>query len=311
MTSSFQLGQVARLYYEDEFTQSEIAGLLGIQRVKVNRMLAEARRTGVVSITITTGDERPFIAEERRLAERFGLTRCWLSAFSASEAKTGTAVARTGGQALVELLTTASTVVVGLSRGVVSAARQMPALVADRHPAVIPLGGSWGRSCDGMSPHELATVLAHKAGGTSRSYPAPMLAGSPASARAFLSDPSVTAALDITRGSDTLIVGVGEAPGSPHSLLSSLISDDDVTDLLARGAVGDVCARYFDAAGRAIPSDVDARVIGIDLNELVTIPRRIGIAYGPRKLSPLRAALKGGILNGLVTDVRTARTLLD
>ncbi len=311
MTSRVELGQVARLYYEDELTQGEIADLLGLQRVKVTRMLAEARRTGVVTITINTEQDHTFITEERRLAERFGLVRCWLSATSDTSTRTSSAMARTGGRALTDLLSTATTVVVGLSRAVVAAAREMPVLTTARNPAVIPLGGSWGRSCDGMSPHELATVVAHKAGGTSRSYPAPMLAGSLASARAFLSDPSVSEALDITRRADTLVVGVGETPGGPNSLLASLISDDDVSDLLAKGAVGDVCARYFDAAGTPIPSEVDARVVGIDLDELTTIPRRIGIAYGPRKLRSLRAALEGGILNGLVTDVRTARALLD
>lgn len=311
MTSKAELARVSRLYYEDDLTQSEIAALLGLQRVKVTRMLAEARRTGVVTITVHGAPEHPFEEEERALADRYHLTRCQVATTSRQPENTARAVAAAAAQSLAKIVDSSSMIVVGLSRGVVAAVRAMVPAAQTRHPGVIPLGGSWGRSCDGMSPHELATVLAQKAEGTSYSYPAPMLAGTVTAAATFNADPLVARALDLIRRADALVVGVGEAPGGPDSLLGNLLSDDDVADLRSRGAVGDVCGRYFDASGNRVDSEVDRRVVGIDMDEVRAIPHRLGIAYGPRKISPLAAALGGGVLNGLVTDVTTARALLN
>lgn len=310
MTSKAELARVSRLYYQDDLTQSEIASLLGLQRVKITRMLAEARRTGIVTITVHGAPEHPFEEEERGLADRYRLTRCHVTTSSHQLEHTARAVATAAAQSLAKIVDSSSMIVVGLSRAVVAAVRAMTPAEQTRHPGVIPLGGSWGRSCDGMSPHELATVLAQKASGVSYSYPAPMLAGSVAAATTFNADPLVARALDLIRGADALVVGVGAAPDAADSLLANLLSDADIADLRSRGAVGDVCGRFFDASGHHVDSEVDRRVVGIAMDEVRAIPHRLGIAYGPRKISPLAAALTGGVLNGLVTDVNTARALL-
>ena len=76
------------------------------------------------------------------------------------------------------------------------------------------------------------------------------------------------------------------------------------------GAVGDICLRFFDADGRHVDSDLDGRVIGIEPDVLLAVPRRIGVAGGQRKHSAIRAAVLGGWVNVLVTDVETADALL-
>lgn len=75
--------------------------------------------------------------------------------------------------------------------------------------------------------------------------------------------------------------------------------------------MGDVCLRFFDAEGRPVHSDIESRVVGIGSETLLAVPRRIGVAGGPRKHSPIRAAVLGGWVNVLVTDTGTAAALLD
>ena len=75
------------------------------------------------------------------------------------------------------------------------------------------------------------------------------------------------------------------------------------------GAVGDVCFRFFDADGvRSV--EIDQRLIGIGSDDLVKIPRRIGVAGGERKFTAIRAALRGRWINVLITDCHggTARS---
>ena len=43
---------VARLYYEKDRTQNEIAGIYGISRPMVSKLLKEAKEEGIVKITI-------------------------------------------------------------------------------------------------------------------------------------------------------------------------------------------------------------------------------------------------------------------
>ena len=84
------------------------------------------------------------------------------------------------------------------------------------------------------------------------------------------------------------------------------LGDDEQEELRAAGAVGDVCFRYFDAEGNPVPSKLDQRLIGITHAELMQIPRRIGVAGGGRKFSAIRAALLGGWINVLITDLEMA-----
>ena len=50
------LYQVARLYYEEELTQEQIAGQIGLSRQKVQRLLDSARKEGIVCSGYDAGD---------------------------------------------------------------------------------------------------------------------------------------------------------------------------------------------------------------------------------------------------------------
>jgi DNA-binding transcriptional regulator LsrR (DeoR family) len=107
------------------------------------------------------------------------------------------------------------------------------------------------------------------------------------------------------------LVGIGSL--QPSQLLrasGNAIDPADQNKLRALGAVGDVCNRYFDIDGQLVQSDLDSRVVGINPETLRAIPRRIGLAGGTRKHDAIRAALTGNWVNVLVTDLSTARALL-
>jgi DNA-binding transcriptional regulator LsrR (DeoR family) len=82
-------------------------------------------------------------------------------------------------------------------------------------------------------------------------------------------------------------------------------------DLLrAAGAVGDICLRFFDAAGAAVATPLNDRVIGMKLEQLRGVKRAVGIAGGKQKLRAIRGALRGRYINVLITDRFTAQDLL-
>jgi len=63
--------------------------------------------------------------------------------------------------------------------------------------------------------------------------------------------------------------------------------------------------------GRVVDDALRDRVVGITGEQLRAIPRRVGIAGGPRKRETIRAAVAGGLVNVLITDLTTARWMLD
>jgi DNA-binding transcriptional regulator LsrR (DeoR family) len=108
------------------------------------------------------------------------------------------------------------------------------------------------------------------------------------------------------------LVGIGSLEPS-HLLASSgnVFSPAESATLRDRGAVGDICLRFFDAAGAPVVTALDQRVIGFTLDQLRKAKRAVGIAGGTRKLAAIRAALQGRWLNVLITDRLTAERLIE
>lgn len=108
------------------------------------------------------------------------------------------------------------------------------------------------------------------------------------------------------------LVGIGSLEPSPLLAQSgNAIPPVDQNRLRRAGAVGDVCHHFFTAGGKPIRGDLESRVVAIPIETYLTIPRRVGIAGGPRKTDAIRAALTGGWVNVIMTDLQTARALLD
>lgn len=301
------LGRVARMYYELGMTHQEIANSLGLSRIRVTRMLAEARAQGIVEITVHS-DEPLFADEQRALTDRFGLEQAWLSPSLPEKEKDDRAFALVGAEAIESITDGARTVALSLSSAVAAAVEAFGQL-ARPQTEFVPLGGSTGGRSSGSNPHELALRLAARTGGQAFHVPAPLVAATPEAARLVLADPSVRDVLARAAHADVVISGLGGMSLGEGLLLPSL-EEDERAELVAGGAVGDIAARYFDAAARPVDSGLDRRIVSLQLDELRRIPRRLIIARGATKVHAMRAAFAGGLITAVATDVQTARELL-
>jgi len=301
------MGRVARMYYEHGLTHQEIANTLGLSRIRVTRLLAEARASGLVEITVHV-DEPLFADEERDLVERFGLSRAWISPSIPDAEKADRAFGVVGAEALSTVLEEHETVGLGLSTAVALMASAMPK--STQGGTFVPLSGSSGGRSSTSNPHELALRLAAATGGRAFHLPAPLLAASAEGARLNYADPSVSDVLHLAAKATLLVAGVGSMARSEGILLSSL-PEDVREDLIARGAVGDMVGRFFDQLGQAVTSPLDERVVGLRVDQMKAIPRRLTVAKGASKVEPLNAAITGGLINMVVTDLDTARLMLN
>ncbi|MER5647242.1 sugar-binding domain-containing protein [Streptosporangium sp. NPDC002524] len=101
-----------------------------------------------------------------------------------------------------------------------------------------------------------------------------------------------------------------DLPPGTGSPLGHDVDPADREELRSLGAVGDVCLRFFDAGGDPVDSAFDRRVVGIGADTLRSVGRRVAVAGGEREHAAIRAALRGGWVNVLITDVEVARHLL-
>ncbi|GLY64276.1 sugar-binding transcriptional regulator [Amycolatopsis taiwanensis] len=300
-------GRVARLHYQHGMTHQEIGDLLGLSRIKVTRLLADARRAGIVEIRIHS-PAAPFEDLETALVGKYGLEQAWVAPSFADEQRAGDAVGMVGAQCLRALVPTTGTVAVGLSSSV---AAILPHIHADPLPQLgfVPLAGSWGGISRGMNPHELALKLGVAFGARTYHLPAPIVAKTAAVAAAFREDPGVRETMRMAAGADLLIAGVGGMDPTSGILIGSL-GKTEQKRLVSAGAVGDVSARFFDADGHAVGGAVDERVVGLPLEKLAGIPHRVAVSFGPHKVTALETALRTGLMNMVVTDVDTAKALV-
>jgi DNA-binding transcriptional regulator LsrR (DeoR family) len=141
--------------------------------------------------------------------------------------------------------------------------------------------------------------------------PAPGVVGSAEARQVLLNDPYVQEALRLFPSVTVAVVGIGAV--EPSNLLAAsgnVFSQRDLKKLSARGAVGDICLRFFDERGQPVVTALDECVISMEFAQLRRVPRVIAVAGGARKTAAVRGALAGGWINVLVTDRAMAERLL-
>ncbi|MBM6588453.1 sugar-binding domain-containing protein [Brevibacterium sp. RIT 803] len=312
MSDRRTVGRVARLHFENGLTHQEIAKLYDLSRVKVTRMLAEARQTGIVEITVHS-DERPFYEVERALADRFGLKRVWVSppiepGDSGGQSADNRVLGVTGAEAMQTLLDQATRVVIGLSAAVSASSKCLPKFSA-AELEIFPLAGGRAGRASGSNPQELVATVAAATGGQSFQLPAPLIAADSRVYEALMERAGCAAVLEEAAQADLLIVGVGAA-SKVAPVFRQQVSPSDLDEIARSTAVGDISARFFDSAGNAVRNDLDRRVVGLSLEQMRKISNRLAISGGEDKAAAVRAVAESGLINHLATDLTCAYALL-
>jgi DNA-binding transcriptional regulator LsrR (DeoR family) len=304
------LAKVARLYYVQEIRQEEISDRLGIHQSTVSRLLKRARQQGFVRFSVAA-PPGTYSELEDRLVAKFGLKDVMVIESAAEEESL---VRDLGAAAAFHLETVLKP---GTKIGVSSWSRSLFAMADSLHPGGYCSGGEVVQILGGVGnagAHHEALYLAQRLADVIGAQPvllqAPAVVATAESKRVLLREPLVRKAVDHFGQLDLALVGIGSM--DPSQLLASsgnVFSPAERAELSAAGAVGDICFRYFDAAGEPVRSPLMQRVIGIEPDVLKKISRVIGIAGGRKKIRAIEAALAGSWINVLIVDHRTAQAL--
>jgi len=306
------LTKVAHMYHEQGIRQADIARALHLSQARVSRLLKKAVDVGLVrTIVLVPPDVHPDL--EQALEQKFGLLEAVVVDVEGDEQEILRGLGSAGASYLEAVLTGGERIgISSWSQTLLSVVDRLRPFKIRGADTIVQLVGGVGVSSVQAEANRLLSELARLLGASPTFVPAPGLVGTEAIRQSLLADPAMDAVAREWASLTLALVGIGSL--QPSQLLresGNAIAAPDQEKLLAAGAVGDVCHRFFTRDGQLVHSDLDTRVVGIAAESYLAVPRRIGIAGGRRKHAAVRAAIMGGWVNVVLTDVGTARALLD
>jgi DNA-binding transcriptional regulator LsrR (DeoR family) len=298
---------VARRYYLEDASKVDIAEEYGLSRFQVARLLDRARASGLVTITISA-PEALDVELSSRLQRAYGLRHAVVVDSLEHDAA---ALQRDLGKAAAALLTEIVTAddVLGLawSRSVSAMTNALDHL---RPVPVVQLTGALARPDVDDSSVDLVRRVGRTFGGPAYYFHAPTIVPDAATAAALRRVPEIARTLERFGSVTKAVVGIGQWAPTESTVYDA--TEEDVRDALQhRGACGEIAGALVDSGGQPVDTDLADRMICPSAEQLRAIPEVLAIAYNRVRSPAVEAAVRGGLVDSLVTHASLARTLLE
>ena len=302
------LVRAARLYYEQNKSQEQIAKELLTSRSNVSRMLSDARAQGIVEIRIIENALRDAKLEQRVL-EMLPLRSVRITRVPQGSDET-MAIGTLAAQALTENLKKDAKVAISWGRSL----QAMVTLIEDDHRPdlkFIPLMGGMTEIPSGINGENLIRTLASKFNAEFSTLHAPAIVRTKEAREAFMAEPSIKEVLDEAQHADLAIVGIGaRGSSSTNSLLRAAGIDPQTDTAFYANLAGDMASRFYDLNGNIVDKSIDDRIIGVELSGLRNVKHVIGLAAGADKARGMLGAINGKHITELITTAKGALALL-
>jgi DNA-binding transcriptional regulator LsrR (DeoR family) len=298
---------VARRFYIDGISKSDIATELGLSRFKVARLLGQARATGLVRIELDYRGEIDLDLSVR-LAQRHSLRHCLVvDSPDGDDALLRANLGRAAAGLLTEIVGPDDVLGLAWARSLMA----MRAALTELAPCpVVQMTGALSRPDVDESSIELVREIARISTGPAYFFYAPMILPDAATAQALRRQPEVTRAIERFPDITKAVVAVG-AWQRGLSTVADAISEREWREMYDQGVRAEMGGLQLDAEGRPVVTSITDRMIAFDAELLRRVPDVIAIAYGVAKAGAVRAALRGGFVKSLVTHTAMARRLLE
>jgi DNA-binding transcriptional regulator LsrR (DeoR family) len=304
-TELILMARVARRYYEDDRSKKDIADELGISRFRVARLLDNAKRSGMVRIQIEppTGVDTELSVELQRV---FGLTHAVVvDVVDDHPEALRTRLGGVAAEVLQEVVGHEDVLGMAWARSLRGIGGSISAIAAC---PVVQLTGAMSGP-DGSDVIDLVRRVALAGGGTPHVFYAPLVAHDAASARVVRRQPDVSRAIDLADRITVAVVGIGAwEPGL--STIYDMVEPEARDRARSLGTIGEISGALIDSHGRGVQSPLSRRIIGVTAEQLERINLVISVAYGKGKAEAVAAAMRGGLVTGLITHTGLARAIL-
>ena len=302
--------EVARLYYEHGYSQQKIADKLGFSRPSISRILHQAREQGIIRIQIHDPSDRGTLLEDQ-IRQKFHLKKVIVVP---NDGVSDEILKRRLGQAAANYLDQLiqEDTILGVSWGttmqeVANHVRPRPI----KGMKVVQLNGGVSRAEYDTRASEVAQKIAEKYQAVPFLLPLPAIVDRAELKEAILQDRNISRTLNLARTAGIAMFTVGAFDYDSVLVKADYFEPAEVEFLLKNRAVGDICSRIITEDGDVCSPDLDARTIGINLQELRKKNYAIAVAGGAKKARAIYAGILGKHFNVLITDERVAVKLLE
>ena len=301
--------RVAWLYFMESLTQADIATRLGITRLRANRLLGEARESGLVNIQVNARLS-DCVALERELVAETGLKDAVIVPTPADTEQIAAVLGRATADYLSRHLGDNRARALGIGWGATLretvrhlAAANLPELSINSMMGGLTYGSE-------LNTFEIASQFARRVKAQCNYLAAPIYSGSPKSRDTILAQDVFRDAFERLAAIDVALMSVGDLSRRSLLIRYGLPRDVTVESLRAAGAVGDIMGTFLDAAGHPVRHPVNKRVIALPFETLRKVDTVIVSSGGLNKTAVLASVLRGKLCNVLIADEASARAAL-
>ena len=310
--SDKRLDEAARagwLYFIAGHTQDEIARTLKVSRASAQRLVSLCLSERLITFRL----EHPIaacMALAADLTKAFDLGHCDVVPTDAAAPSSLAGIAERAANLMESVLRAEKPKIVamGTGRAMRAAVEHVPPLDCPNHQLVSLVGNI---AADGSA--SLFDTVGRLADLTkARHYPTPLpfLMGSEAERDQLLRIDPILRVRMLAAKADLRLVGIGQMDRKAQVHVDGFIDREELLELMRLGAAGEVTGWAYDADGRIIDGGTNRRLTSVP----PPVPAKaltVAAAVGAAKIPAIRAALKGRLVNGLITDEATAVALLE
>ncbi len=296
------------LYFIGGNTQEEIARKLKVSRPTAQRLVSLALSERLITFRL----EHPIAAcmqLAKELTERFKLVLCDVVPADPASTSNVVGVAEAAAVVLERQLREAKAAIIALGTGrtLRAAVDQLPRVNCPDHRLVSLVGNI---SHDGAASfYDVLTRLADLTHAPHYPMLLPVIAKSEKERDHFIDLGPIRHVRALAAKADLTLIGIGQVDKDAPLYVDGFLTKRELDEVIKLGAVCDLTGWLFDAQGRPVHSAINDRVTSVAREPARDRPV-VGVAMGGQKIAAIHAALKGRLINGLITNESTARAVL-
>jgi DNA-binding transcriptional regulator LsrR (DeoR family) len=297
------------LYYIAGNTQDEIARKLGVSRQTAQRLVSLAVSEKLIKVRLDHPIGRCIELSER-LRAAYGLQMCEVAPADPGSSSETIGVAEAATAELERYLVSQHPLIIAMGTGRMlrAMAEQVSPMDCPQHKVISLVGNI---APDGSaSLFDVVSRISERVKAPHYPMPLPVIANTVHEKNLLLNQKTLRNVIELAKQADITFVGVGTVDEEAALLRDGFVRPDEIRALVRAGAVGEITGWAFNLEGQLIEGLTNDRVLSVPL-ERPTTKTVIGVAMAVPRLRAVKGAMRGKLINGLITNERMAELLLE
>lgn len=304
------LVRVAEMYYIDRLTQQQIADRVLLSRSNVARLLKICIDTGVVEFKIKKLSSMG-LNVQNKLASRFSMEKVIVVPSAGTSEQIKSQVGEAAAEYLESILRDGAAIGLTWGSTVYQVVKHYNPSRKVKADVIQLVGGMESRTAE-SDGQDIVKRMQAQFDGSCYVLQAPMIVKNNQFKQLLMEELEIKRHFERIQKTEIAIIGLGSNRASSSAIYKSgHINKTEADDMIKNGAIGDICGTQINVNGDVCNTVLSGRVIGIELQDLLRIPVRIGVASGLEKANAILGALRGKYCNVLVVDEATGNRILD